>query len=104
LHVEAIDEVSHAKDVALKIKAIEDVDARLVAPVMQACGEGVRYVVLPDHPVPVATGKHTRTPVPIAISGLSLAPDAVDRFDEIAAAHGRLGALFGQELMELLTR
>jgi len=100
LHVEAIDEVSHAKDADMKIKAIEDFDSRIVAPVMAACGDAVRYVVLPDHPVPIATGKHTRLPVPVAVTGLP--PDDVDRFDEVSAAHGRLGALFGQDLMNLL--
>lgn len=102
LHVEAIDEVSHAMDLQLKLKAIEDFDRRIVLPVMKACGRGVRYVVLPDHPVPIRIGKHTRTPVPVAICGPGIAPDSVETFDELAAPCGALGALFGPELMQYL--
>jgi 2,3-bisphosphoglycerate-independent phosphoglycerate mutase len=102
VHVEAIDEVSHAMDLKLKLKAIEDFDRRIVVPVMRACGKGVRYVVLPDHPVPIRIGKHTRTPVPVALCGPGIVPDGVEVFDECAAPCGALGALFGPELMEYL--
>ena len=56
VHVEAIDEVSHAQDLALKLQAIEDFDRRVVGRVMRAAGPGVAYCVLPDHPVPLALG------------------------------------------------
>ncbi len=102
LHVEAIDEVSHARDLSLKLRAIEDFDRRIVQPVMAACGDKVRYVVLPDHPVPLRLGKHTRTPVPVALCGPGIEPDGVEVFDELAAPCGALGALFGPDLMELL--
>ena len=102
LHVEAIDEVSHEQDAMRKVAAIEDFDARIVRPVMKACGKGVRYVVLPDHPVPVALGRHTRTPVPVAMCGPDIVPDNVETFDEFAAPCGALGVLFGEELMETL--
>lgn len=102
VHVEAIDEVSHAMDLKLKLRAIEDFDRRIVVPVMRACGRDVRYVVLPDHPVPIRIGKHTRTPVPLAMCGPGIEPDGVETFDEFAAPCGALGALFGPELMEYL--
>ena len=101
-HVEAIDEVSHAQDLDLKIKAIEDFDRRLVGRVMSGAGGGTAYAVLPDHPVPLATGKHTRTPVPVAVWQPGAAPDGVQAFDEIAAPHGSLGLLKGSGLMDLL--
>lgn len=102
VHVEAIDEVSHNRDLALKLKAIEDFDSKIVCPVLRACGDSVTYAVLPDHPVPLAMGKHTRTPVPVAICGPGLEPDGVQTFDEFAAPRGALGALFGSELMDFL--
>jgi 2,3-bisphosphoglycerate-independent phosphoglycerate mutase len=102
VHVEAIDEVSHAQNLALKLKAIEDFDHRLVARVLAACGPDVTCVVLPDHPVPLATGKHTRTPVPVAICGPGFPPDGVQSYDEVCAPHGALGALKGPDLMNLL--
>lgn len=102
VHVEAIDEVSHARNLQLKLKAIEDFDSKIVARVIRECGDDVTYVVLPDHPVPIALGKHTRTPVPLAICGPGIEPDGVKVFDEFEAPKGSLGAMFGPELMEFL--
>jgi len=104
VHVEAIDEVSHAQDLALKMKAIEDFDRRLVGRVMDAGGPSVAYCVLPDHPVPLALGKHTRTPVPVAVYQPGVEPDDVETFDESAARRGALGALKGPALMDLLLK
>ena len=58
--------------------------------------------MLPDHPVPLRLGKHTRTPVPVAVYQPGEAPDAVQTYDEIAAPTGALGHLKGGELMDLL--
>ena len=104
VHVEAIDEVSHAKDLKLKLRAIEDFDARVVGRVMRAAGPGVAYCVLPDHPVPLALGKHTRTPVPVAVCQPGVEPDGVQTFDEAAAPRGALGFLKGSALMDLLLK
>jgi len=102
LHVEAVDEVSHAKDIPLKIKTIEEFDRRVVQRVIAALGGNARYAVLPDHPVPVSSGKHTRTPVPVSICGAGFAPDTIQTFDEISAPLGALGALRGSQFMDLL--
>ena len=102
VHVEAIDEVSHAQDLKLKLKAIEDFDKRLIGRVMKAAGPEVAYCVLPDHPVPLSIGKHTRIPVPVAVCQPGVEPDKVLTFDETAARHGALGNLKGSDLMNLL--
>jgi 2,3-bisphosphoglycerate-independent phosphoglycerate mutase len=104
VHVEAIDEVSHAQDLKLKLQAIEDFDARVVGRVMHAAGPEVAYCVLPDHPVPLAIGKHTRTPVPVAVSQPGVEPDGVKTFDEAVALRGALGHLRGSQLMDLLLK
>jgi 2,3-bisphosphoglycerate-independent phosphoglycerate mutase len=52
--------------------------------------------------VPLATGKHTRTPVPVAVCQPGVAPDGVTTFDEFAARRGELGYLKGSDLMTLL--
>ena len=101
-HVEAMDEVSHAQDLELKLQTIEDFDCRLVGRVMANAGDGIAYAVLPDHPVPLATGKHTRTPVPVAVWQPHVAPDGVQAYDESVAQHGALGLLKGSGLMDLL--
>jgi 2,3-bisphosphoglycerate-independent phosphoglycerate mutase len=102
LHVEAIDEVSHMQDLKLKLRAIEDFDARVIARVIDAIGPDVAVAVLPDHPVPVALGKHTRTPVPVALRKPGMAPDSVQAFNEIDCLHGALGAMQDGDLMSIL--
>jgi len=102
LHVEAIDEVSHERNLQNKIRAIEDFDYRVVGRVLAAVGREVTAVVLADHPVPVATGKHTRTPVPVAIRQWGRPPDGVRTFDEVACREGSLGAMKNGDLMALL--
>ena len=104
VHVEAIDEVSHAQDLKLKLKTIEDFDKRLIGRVMSQAGTGVAYCVLPDHPVPLALGKHTRTPVPVALCQPGVEPDGVKTFDEHAALKGSLGHLKGGDLMDILLK
>jgi 2,3-bisphosphoglycerate-independent phosphoglycerate mutase len=102
VHLEGIDEVSHAQDVRLKIKAIEDFDSRLIRRVLSAVGTDVAVVVLPDHPVPVRTGKHTRTPVPVSARIPGVSPDSVMTFDEESCKHGILGSMQNGDLMNLL--
>jgi len=102
LHVEAIDEVSHEQDLGKKLSAIEDFDRRVVARVLDAVPADTSICILPDHPVPVAIGKHTRTPVPVAVRMQGLAPDAVNAFSERACETGKLGAMRNGDLMDLL--
>ncbi|MEI6388454.1 MAG: cofactor-independent phosphoglycerate mutase [Spirochaetota bacterium] len=102
VHVEALDEVSHAQDLALKLKAIEDFDSRLIGRVLASLDPSVAVAVLPDHPVPLRTGKHTRTPVPVAIRRADWKPDSLQYYDELAAPSGALGALRARQFMDLL--
>ncbi len=104
VHVEAIDEVSHAQDLELKLKAIEDFDRRVVSRVMERVPADTTLAVLPDHPVPLRLGKHTRQPVPVAIRRQGWTPDAVTRFSETACPAGALGALRNGAFMDLLCR
>jgi len=102
LHVEAIDEVSHERNLKKKITAIEDFDSRIVKRVIDAMSPELTAVVLPDHPVPVAIGKHTRTPVPVAVRKKGIPPDSVTSFDEIVCPAGSLGHMQDGDLMTLL--
>lgn len=103
VHVEAIDECSHLGDLKLKMQAIADFDAKIVAPILEALkGQPVRFAVLPDHPVPIRLRKHTTTPVPLAICGPGIEPDGVQAFSETLAPTGRLGFLKGNELVKKL--
>ncbi len=102
LHLEAIDEVSHEQNLELKIKAIEDFDSRIITPVLLAVGREVNCAVLPDHPVPIKLGRHTRTPVPVSARVAGWEPDGVTVFNEIDCPGGSLGAMKTDGLMRAL--
>ena len=102
LHLEGIDEVSHEQNLKLKIKAIEDFDSRIIVPVMEAVGADANYAVLPDHPVPIKMGKHTRIPVPVSVRMVGVAPDGVQAYSEIDCPPGALGAMKADGLMRVL--
>jgi 2,3-bisphosphoglycerate-independent phosphoglycerate mutase len=107
VHVEATDEAGHAKDLDLKIRCIEQLDGRLVGPVLQgleARGFAAVVAVLPDHPTPVETGSHATDPVPVAVSAPGVAPDDVRTYDEGAAAGGSLGHMRGDEFIRQVLR
>ncbi len=98
VHVEATDEAGHARDLPLKIKCIEQLDQRLVKPIMSGLAQrGIEATVaiLPDHPTPVETGSHADDPVPVAICRPGVKADTTARFDEEQAKHGSLGHLEG---------
>ncbi|MDO8805676.1 MAG: cofactor-independent phosphoglycerate mutase [Elusimicrobiota bacterium] len=96
LHVEAADEAGHDGDLALKLKVIEDLDSRLVAPIMKgidAAKTDIRIALLPDHPTPVETGIHVKDPVPVILWGSGVTADAVQEYSEEAAKKGSLGLM-----------
>ena len=103
VHLEAIDECSHLGDRNLKKQAISDFENRVVKPVMEALeGKGVTFGILPDHPVPIALRKHTRTPVPVAVWGEHVSCDSVTQYSEKSAPCGSLGLMQGEEFMRLM--
>lgn len=98
VHVEAPDEAGHEGDLELKIRTIEDLDARLVGRILDGlAARGLKTVVavLPDHATPVELRTHARDPIPVAILDPRLPADAVARYDEEACVAGSLGTLRG---------
>jgi len=101
VHVEATDEASHEGRADAKIKALEEIDAQIVAPLhaaLKAHGE-YRILVSPDHPTPIRTKTHSHGYVPIAICGTGVTPDAAATYDEIAAGQSSLAFDEGWKLM-----
>ena len=90
-------------DLKLKLQAIEEFDAKVVVPVLEALrGQNVNFAVLPDHPVPVKLRQHTTTPVPLAICGPDFEADEVTAFSEQLSPSGKLGLLCKDELIRKL--
>ncbi|HEV2761274.1 MAG TPA: cofactor-independent phosphoglycerate mutase [Acidimicrobiales bacterium] len=68
IHVEASDEAGHAGNVEEKIKALENWDRRILAPLVDALDmddfRPWRLLLLPDHATPLALRTHTSESVP----------------------------------------
>jgi len=101
VHVEATDEASHEGDAEAKVKALEEIDRHVVAPVyeaLRALGEH-RILVTPDHPTPLRTKTHSHGTVPWAMAGFGIEPDAATRYDDPTAARSPLYFEEGWKLM-----
>ena len=129
LHVEACDETGHDGDLELKLKCIDNLDKRLVKPILESlplplprrgdggcldgvavptpwgrADGGVSIALLPDHPTPVAHRTHTNEPIPFCIYTPGMAPDSVQTFDEVACQQGSYGLLEGDALINQFMR
>jgi 2,3-bisphosphoglycerate-independent phosphoglycerate mutase len=104
IHVEAPDEAGHIGDTALKIKAIEDLDMRLLGGVLAAMRGDFRILLMPDHPTPIRTKTHSSQPVPFALYGAGVERNGVKSYDERAASRAGLFIEKGHEIIELLLR
>jgi 2,3-bisphosphoglycerate-independent phosphoglycerate mutase len=87
VHVESTDEAGHMGDAKKKIQAIEDVDARLVGPLLEGLrrrGGPFAGLVTPDHPTSVARRTHIAEPVPFALYVAGGPRDRVSAYHETA--------------------
>ncbi|MBN2233059.1 MAG: cofactor-independent phosphoglycerate mutase [Deltaproteobacteria bacterium] len=106
LHVEAPDEASHEGSLEKKIRAIEDLDRRLLGPLLEGLERfaGYRLAVLPDHQTPIRTRTHAAGPVPYLLydSGVPVsgAPCYGERTAAAAGRHWPAGWEFIDRLMQ----
>ncbi|MCD6308160.1 MAG: cofactor-independent phosphoglycerate mutase [Candidatus Latescibacteria bacterium] len=103
VHVEAPDEASHAGDLDMKIKAIEDFDRDVVGTVLSAVRErdDCAVLVTPDHRTPLLKRTHTREPVPFAYYAPGIEPDGMRVFSERGAEWGMHKTVIGHNLMNI---
>lgn len=88
VHVEAPDEMGHQGRTIDKVKSIEYLDRRLIAPVVKAmeeAGEDFRMLILPDHPTPIRIRTHTAQPVPYLLYNSTRQQKKRCRFTEASA-------------------
>lgn len=89
VHVEAPDEMGHQGLVDAKVKSVEYLDSRLIAPLKKALdesGEDYRMLILPDHPTPIRLRTHTGDPVPFLLYDSTRQEKKRARFTEAEAA------------------
>lgn len=102
LHIEASDEAGHEGDEQLKKRTVEDLDHRVVGPVMEALkdfDEEVAVAVLPDHPTPCKIRTHSSDPVPFVILRSDVEPDGVMKYDEESCKAGAYGVMKDDEFI-----
>ena len=105
VHVEASDEAGHDGDLELKLKTIEYLDQRLIAPIynkVKDWEEPVCIAVLPDHLTPVEQRIHVGQPVPFLIWYRGMEPDEVQQYDEVSCVSGSYCLLKLNEFMQAL--
>ncbi|MGN6136690.1 MAG: cofactor-independent phosphoglycerate mutase [Aureliella sp.] len=102
VHVEATDEASHEGRHAEKIKALEEIDRHIVGPLhekLRSLGE-YRLLVLPDHPTPCSTKKHSHGMVPMAVCGTGVSPSGAKLYTEASADASDVAFPNGWEMMD----
>lgn len=107
LHLEASDEASHDGDYQLKIKTIEDLDSRVIHPLLEATKNWENpplIAVLPDHPTSSLAKIHLDQKVPFIIYHPSITPDVVRAYNETSCLEGLYNMEEGTDFIPLLFR
>ena len=105
VHIEAPDESGHEGSVERKIWSLEEIDAKVIPPIVEALqlyGEW-RLFLSPDHPTPCALKTHTSDYVPWLLAGTGI-PAESNSFDEESARDSLYRYDHGWEMIEMLFR
>lgn len=89
IHVEAPDEMGHQGSIKDKITAIENVDGKVLKPVLEGLkksGEDFRLLLLPDHPTPIEVRTHTSEAVPYLLYDSTTPQEGMQAYNEKTAS------------------
>ncbi len=103
IHVEAPDEMAHQGLMEEKVKSIEYLDSRVIAPVvntLHTVGEDFRLLILPDHPNLLRLRTHTGDGVPYILYDSTQERRSLARYSEREAAFSGNYEPQGHKLME----
>ncbi len=105
VHVESPDEAGHNGDLRAKIAAIENIDKKIVGPMLNAFDQHeVRILVLSDHPTPVELRTHTNDPVGFVLFGKNIEYDGSQNYSETVTKEQGLKFESGEALMQRFTK
>jgi 2,3-bisphosphoglycerate-independent phosphoglycerate mutase len=102
VHVEAPDEASHEGDVRGKIAIIQKIDQMVGAILDNVDLNDICVALLSDHVTSTELRVHTADPTPITIAGCGVVKDEVSSYNETSARRGRLGYIYGRDVMPIL--
>jgi len=115
VHVEAPDEAGHRGDAIGKVRAIEEVDRLMLPQVIERArsyqrehvtggdivAQGLRLLVLPDHPTPLEIKTHVGEPVPFLMWGPGFVGNGAAAYTEAEARATGLTVAPGHRLLSL---
>ncbi|MHC4267475.1 MAG: cofactor-independent phosphoglycerate mutase [Planctomycetota bacterium] len=101
IHIEAPDEAGHEGNIPEKIRAIENIDKKIIGPVFDALKKynEFRILILPDHYTPISKRTHTSEPVPFTIYDTDSIKKSKLSFTESNAKQTGLRIKKGHKLM-----
>ena len=105
IHVEAPDEMGHQGSVERKIKAVENLDGRVIKTVVEGLkksGEPFRVIVTPDHPTPIRLRTHVAKPVPYLLYDSTEELDRTWNYNEAEAEESKNYVANGHQLIDKL--
>ncbi len=105
IHVEAPDEMGHQGSIEKKIKAIENLDEKIIKPVSEAldqAGEDYRMLIMPDHPTPICIRTHTSDPVPYMLYDSTEIKKSCYDYNEKCGNESGIYIANGHEMMSYL--
>lgn len=103
IHIEAPDEAGHRGELDTKVKAIEEIDEKVIGELLRGLEhfEDYRLMVLPDHPTPLSVRTHTAEEIPFLIYRKSQCLENQGRsYDEESARRSGLRFERGHKLMD----
>lgn len=103
VHLEAPDECGHRGETENKVKAIELIDQKILAPLCEEIKKYGEYkiLVMPDHPTPLDIKTHTSDPVPFMIYDSTSNEQGADTFTEQTAKNSGVYIEKSVELMPM---
>jgi len=103
VHIEAPDESGHEGSVEKKIRSLEEIDAKVIPPIVEALRSSGdwRLFLSPDHPTPCALKTHTSDPVPWLVTGSGISAMSKD-YDEESVKDSPYRYDNGWETIDLL--
>ena len=105
VHLEGPDEMGHQGSTERKVKAVENLDQRIIRPIVEglrAAGEDFRMVILPDHPTPVSLRTHTADNVPYLLYDSTMEQEHSWKYNEEEAEKSGNLIKEGHKLIEYL--
>lgn len=104
IHVEAPDECGHRGEVQNKVKAIEEIDRLVLAPLLDRMKtvDDISLLIMPDHPTPLCIRTHSSDAVPYLLYRSNQAVEGPACFTEATASQTGHTVAYGHEMMNKL--